>query len=189
MQYIGFIILLIFVTYIIYDYNVNLKYKYGKIYVISSVDNKPYLVNDTNDKQNIADTLGTLNLKLILLKKELNKINLKSEQLQTFLKNIDKMTINESNVEEYSTFVINKTDVYFCLKNPNNEIYDTNILTYVLLHELSHIYSYSEGHTSEFIENFKFLLNVSKRIGIYSEIDFETNNKMYCGVNVKNNIN
>jgi predicted metallo-beta-lactamase superfamily hydrolase len=188
MQIIGLVFLILLVAYIFYDYNTNIKYKIGKVYIRSIVDNQVYLVNDIPDKQNVADSLGTLNLNLSLFKKELNRINVKTEQLQRFLKKIDKMTINESSLQDYNTFVINKTDIYFCVKDDTNKFYDNNVLVYVLLHELSHIYSYSEGHTQEFIKNFKFLVDVAKKIGIYTKIDFENNNQLYCGVNIKNNL-
>jgi hypothetical protein len=63
----------------------------------------------------------------------------------------------ESNSEAYT---IGKRYINICLKAPMSDI------MYVIIHELSHLVSNTYGHDQEFFKNFKFLLNVSKSIGI-----------------------
>lgn len=185
------ITLFIFIcVYIYYDYTTFFKYKLDKIYVKSPVDNNVYLVNDNDKKNEIADTLAKLNLNLLLLKMELKKIKNKDQDTILFLENLESIKINESNLNDYSTFVMNKQDIYMCLIDKKTQnMYDLNLLTYVFIHELAHIYTYNEeGHGSLFQRNFKFLLSIAKEKGIYKEIDFETNNQLYCGVKIKNNV-
>ena len=57
----------------------------------------------------------------------------------------------------------------FCLDTEKNggNLIDPNTLTFVAIHELSHIASKSIGHTDEFWNNFKFLLGEAKKINIY----------------------
>lgn len=65
------------------------------------------------------------------------------------------------------SFTINKEDVYLCLKDENDKYYHDNMLIYVYIHEVSHLVSKSIGHTSEFHENFKQLLNKAVELKIY----------------------
>jgi hypothetical protein len=194
MEFAFAIITLLIVTciimYIVIDYNQHFKYRINKINVISPIDNNMYLVNDNTNKIKIANSLAKLNLHLILLKNELHKIENKTQDTVDFLNKLDKIKINESNVEDYTTYVVNKQHIFMCLfDEKTHNVYDLNLLTYAFIHELSHIYTqHREGHGPEFQRNFKFLLSVAKTIKIYSDIDFEENNQLYCQVKIKSNM-
>ena len=58
---------------------------------------------------------------------------------------------------------------------------------FVIIHELAHVASESIGHTDEFWKNFKFLLIEAEKIGIYKPIDYKTNPKNYCGMEITDN--
>ena len=73
-------------------------------------------------------------------------------------------------------------------------------MTYVGIHELSHIMSNEIGHGNEFISNFEFLLNYAKGINYYDKINninvplYIQLNKLntadnYCGVPLVNSVN
>ena len=64
---------------------------------------------------------------------------------------------------------------------------DENTLTFVAIHELSHIASESIGHNDEFWKNFKFLLEYAEKIKIYKPIDYKKNPKNYCGMRITDN--
>ena len=68
-----------------------------------------------------------------------------------------------------------------------HEAIDENTLTFVALHELSHIASKSIGHTEEFWSNFKFILHEAEEIGIYKVVDYSKNNVQYCGMKITSN--
>ena len=57
----------------------------------------------------------------------------------------------------------------FCLNKSKNgsKLIDINTLTFVALHELSHIATKSVGHGQEFWQNFKWVLQNAKAAGIY----------------------
>jgi hypothetical protein len=55
---------------------------------------------------------------------------------------------------------------------------------FVALHELSHIMTKSVGHTKEFWDNFKFILQNAIVIGIYNPVDYSKDPKSYCGIQV-----
>ena len=68
-----------------------------------------------------------------------------------------------------------------------NRLIDINTLTFVALHELSHIMTESIGHKQEFWQNFKYLLQNAKEAGIYDPIDYKKNPKDYCGMKINDN--
>ena len=92
---------------------------------------------------------------------------------------------------EYTAYSENKGEkLAFCLdtkKNSQGKLIDLNTLTYVAIHELSHISTLSIGHTPEFWKNFKFLLNVAKDINVYEPIDYKNNPQQYCGMTISDN--
>lgn len=93
--------------------------------------------------------------------------------------------------DDNTSFTINKGElVSICLREDKHDrpFHDYNTLCFVVIHELAHIASVSEGHNLEFIENFKFLLKEAVSMGYYSPIDYSKNPFMYCGkVKVTNN--
>ena len=77
----------------------------------------------------------------------------------------------------------------FCLNTSKegNKLIDLNTLTFVALHELSHIMTESVGHKQDFWQNFKYLLQNAKDAGIYQPIDYKKNPKQYCGMSINDN--
>ena len=77
----------------------------------------------------------------------------------------------------------------FCLNTTKegNKLIDINTLTFVALHELSHIMTESIGHNQEFWQNFKFLLENAKASGIYNPVDYKKDPKEYCGMKINDN--
>jgi hypothetical protein len=93
--------------------------------------------------------------------------------------------------DDDTSYTINKGEsMSLCLREGKHPrpFHDYNTLCFVIIHELAHIASISEGHNHEFIENFKFLLKEAVNMGYYSPIDYSKNPFMYCGkVKVTNN--
>lgn len=77
----------------------------------------------------------------------------------------------------------------FCLNKSKNgtKLIDINTLTFVALHELSHIATKSIGHNQEFWENFKWVLENAKEAGIYSPVDYKKYPEEYCGMTINDN--
>ena len=55
---------------------------------------------------------------------------------------------------------------------------------FVALHEMGHICTKSIGHTDEFWNNFKWLLQKSIDINVYTKQDFRKNPQEYCGTTI-----
>lgn len=82
--------------------------------------------------------------------------------------------------EGEKSYTINKDKIYLCLKDENDEYYDTNMLVYVLLHEFSHYLNKEDiGHTPRFHQIFNDLLDKAHKLGVYNASIPPIKN--YCG--------
>jgi hypothetical protein len=99
-------------------------------------------------------------------------------------------TISETlPTSELTAYSENKGEIAFCLNTTKegNKLIDLNTLTFVALHELSHIMTESVGHKQDFWQNFKYLLQNAKDAGIYDPVDYKKNPQQYCGMNINDN--
>jgi hypothetical protein len=71
--------------------------------------------------------------------------------------------------EGKESFTLNKKDVSLCLKDKKTgELYDDNMLTYVLLHEIAHVINKDDvGHTPKFHKKFDELLERATQLGLF----------------------
>lgn len=169
----------------------------------SKLNNKVYKVRSSHNKELKADLLATLDEKLKVLVESLRSIPNPPESIKRLIINWDSgISIKEiGNMESDAAYVINKKYMSFCLKDFNNVSLETiNLLTYVGIHELSHVMSVETGHGEEFKQNFKFLLDYSKNLKYYDQLLkkevplYIPLNKLktpsdYCGVSIINSIN
>jgi hypothetical protein len=91
---------------------------------------------------------------------------------------------------ELTAFSENKGEkIAFCLNKSKNgtKLIDINTLTFVALHELSHVATKSIGHGQEFWQNFKWVLQNAKEAGIYSPVDYKKYPEEYCGMTINDN--
>ncbi len=65
-----------------------------------------------------------------------------------------------------------------------NRLIDLHTLTFVALHELSHLMTESVGHDQQFWQNFKFLLQNAKAAGIHDPHDYKQRPREYCGLRI-----
>ena len=68
-----------------------------------------------------------------------------------------------------------------------NNLIDLNTLTFVALHEVSHIMTKSVGHTDEFWTNFKFMLEEADKEGVYKPVDYKETPVTYCSMEITDN--
>ena len=171
----------------------------------STVDNKIYSVRRGHDKQLRADILAVLNGKFSIIVNSLANDVLYNQlpQVKRLIQNWEAgVTIKEiGNMESDAAYVINKKNMSFCLQKRKDQLVleDLNLITYVGIHELSHIMSVEIGHGSEFIENFEFLLNYAKKLvyfdpllkrqlPVYIQLNQLNTSDSYCGVSLENSV-
>lgn len=158
----------------------------------SELDGNKYCVRDRNDIKGAVDILAKINIKLKKLIMNCNKNYSKMDCVKRILKNYNPKKIVETLPNSVHTaYSMNKGEkIAFCLneeKNNNNNMIDENTLTFVAIHELSHIGTSDIGHTDEFWKIFKFLLKEAVKINIYNPVDYQKKPKSYCGMKITDN--
>lgn len=160
--------------------------------IVSTADGKKYCVRERNNIEKASNLLAQTTDKLSYLVENLNSRFKNRENVQRLVENFNPTTIKETlPTSEYTAYSENKGEkLAFCLNknnNNNNNLIDQNTLMFVAIHEIAHIMTLSVGHTEEFWQNFKFLLENAVQLGIYEPIDYKKNPKNYCGMTISDN--
>ena len=159
--------------------------------IVSTVDGDKYCVRETAQIQQSADLLAKVAAKCKTLVAFMKKKYPDRDDVDRLYKGFNETKITEtlptSTLTAYSENKGQK--IAFCLnkKKGGTEMIDINTLTFVAIHELSHIMTISIGHNQDFWENFKFLLEGAIEIKIYIPEDYKEKPKEYCSMMIKDN--
>jgi hypothetical protein len=160
--------------------------------IISTVDGKKYCVRERKNVTKASNLLARTTEKLEYLVENLGQRYPDRDNVNRMVKNFNPTTIKETlPTSEYTAYSENKGEkLAFCLnkKKSNNEnLIDSNTLTFVAIHELGHIMTESVGHTEEFWNNFKFLLENAVELKLYTPVDYKKEPENYCGMDITDN--
>jgi hypothetical protein len=163
--------------------------QYPMAYVESTVDKQRYYVRNMPDKQAAADRLARVRDRLCRLRKYLEQTHMDKPFVEQLVKNFKCTSdqFSESTPEAvHTSYTVDKEKVFMCLRQRNaaEELVDENVVTFVALHEMSHVGTESIGHTPEFWNNFAWLLKQAETMGIYEYTDFAAHPVEYCGVHI-----
>lgn len=194
---------ILLVVYFLY----HMIYTYSEIkYVTSDIDGKVYLIRRGNNKsekflKDSANTLALINKNIMVLIEHLQENFQNDDDKSHFIKklkdNYMPYIISEAAVDpRYTTYTIDKRDMHICLRtrDTNEQIYDMNILMYVVLHELAHLCNYDKngrpilGHGSEFKFIFRFLVEEAMKLNIYKHTNYSIEPQEYCGIMITTSI-
>ena len=199
MLYILIIIVILYFFYIIFI-------KYNEVvYIKSDIDNNYYIIRRGNKDEKYlkksANILSEINKRIekliVHLDVNFKNYNDKNYFIKKLKENYSFDILSEAAIDSrYTTYTINKQEMHICLRTrDNNEnMYDINLLMYVILHELAHLCNYDidgnpiQGHGEEFRNIFKFLVIESIKLNIYEYENYSKNPKEYCGIIVSTNI-
>ena len=160
-------------------------------YRTSKLNNKKYGIQEEFNKSDEAvELLAKLHNHMMDFVIDLKKKSPSDERVQRLVKGFKRAEIEEAPNDDGSSYTINKGDlVALCIrhKTVGHPFHDYNTLLFVIIHEMAHIASISEGHNSEFISNFKWLLQEAKLLGYYEPVNYQKSPMTYCGVKVTNN--
>lgn len=156
--------------------------------VKSRVNNKEYYVRKLPDKQEAADKLASIGIKLQNL---IDGLDLEDKEKGKYNKKL-KDNFNSDYITEnipgsqYVAYSVNKgEELSLCVREKDTEKFmDDNIILFVAIHELSHIMTPENGHTPLFWDNMKYLLEQGSRMGIYKPVDYGKYPEMYCGMEI-----
>lgn len=181
----------------------------GKSYLVRNLEDKQQAANTLGEMADrftkLVDYVGTHDkLKMWSVYVEKNpgvykqesdiKEKSKKASYKKFCKDIDRLVGNYNpNVlsentpdSKFTSYSENKGQkIVFCLREKsNNKLVDLNTMMFVGLHELSHLMTRTVGHDDEFWSNFKIILRIAIRLGLYKCQDFEKESKAYCGTRI-----
>jgi hypothetical protein len=180
----GLIIIIVTIIgiYYIYNYYTNI----GLMKVRSKIDDKEYTVQIKDDSLEAANLIAKIREKLVVLMEHLEKsFSLNDERVRLLKKNFRPDRLKEGvDTPGYTSYSINKGEqIVLCLRS-NDKLVDLNTMLFVVLHEFAHLSTESIGHTEEFWDNFRWILEESINIGIYTKQEFKVKNVEYCGMTI-----
>jgi predicted metal-dependent hydrolase len=156
------------------------------IKVKSSKDNREYIVRDLPNAINAANKLSMINEKILLL---IDHLDENKENVKRLKKNYRPESLSENTKDSiHTSYSLNKGEkISLCLREKSEDIIfeDDNTIIFVVIHELAHLMSESIGHTDEFWDNMRYLLEESRKVGIYKVVDYKKENVEYCGMYIK----
>ena len=159
--------------------------------IISDVDGNKYCVRETPKLELVADLLAKVTNKLKKLVEIAYEKYPKRENVKRLKERFNPKKISE--ILPTSKFTAYSEDkgkkIAFCTTKTKggNELIDENTLTFVGIHEISHVCSKTVGHNDEFWANFKFLLEQAKEANIHNPIDYKAAPREYCGMKIHDN--
>jgi len=175
------LILSIFGIYLLHNYYIN----EGLTTMKSDVDDREYTVQIRKDAKEAADLIAKIRQKIVLLVEHLKKSYGSDERVEMLKNNFQPDKFKEGvDTPGYTSYSINKGEqIVLCLRS-NDKLMDINTMMFVVLHEIAHLATKSIGHTEEFWNNFRWILEEAINIGIYTKQDFKNENVEYCGMTI-----
>jgi hypothetical protein len=161
--------------------------------IVSTVDGNKYCVRERAQIQNAADLLAKVTVKCKELVQYMEKTHPDDDRTRRLVSGFNPKKIMETlPTSSYTAYSENKGEkMAFCLSpkktNGEDELIDEHTLTFVAIHELSHVATKSIGHKTEFWENFKFLLENAKDANIHMPRDYSKKPKTYCSMDIQDN--
>ena len=160
--------------------------------VISSIDGERYCVRERERLSDATDLLAKVTGRCKQMVQYLKETYPEDPRVKRLVEGFKETKISETlPTSELTAYSENKGQrIAFCLnkkKTEHSKMIDLDTLTFVALHELSHIMNSKYGHDEEFWSNFKFMLENAKKANIYNPVDYEKNPTEYCGMKINSN--
>ena len=184
--YIFIAVILLFCLRIYYDSDAfNLKC------IIASKDGNTYCVREREKLELAANLLAEVTQKMKDMVAYMKKTHPEDPRTIRLVEGFNPKKISETlPTSELTAYSENKGEkLAFCVNTTKkgNKLIDENTLTFVALHELSHIMTESVGHKDEFWNNFRFLIDEAQKIKVYTPEDYKLKPKEYCGMTINDN--
>jgi hypothetical protein len=188
---IGFSVIILFLGFSYFVYTDGIE-SFQLNCIISTLDGNRYCVRERSKVQAAADLLATVTKKCKDLVAYMGEKHPNNDAVKRLVNGFKPNKIMETlPTSSYTAYSENKGEkIAFCLnsqKENNESLIDINTLTFVAIHELSHVMTVSIGHKQEFWDNFKFLLQNAKEAGIHDPEDYKKNPAEYCGMKITDN--
>ncbi len=164
---------------------------YPLVDVTSTVDGRVYRVRDMSDKQQAADLIAKVRVKISKLYTILKSKFPDKPQVRQWVHNFTpepSRFLEATPDAEHTSYSVNKGEkVHLCLRQregSNESLVDENVMVFVSLHEMAHAITPSIGHGPDFWNNFAWLLKQAEAAGIYQYQNFKARPVSYCGLQI-----
>ena len=165
--------------------------QYPSIVIKSSVDGKDYTVRDLPDKQEAADMMARIRIKLSNLKIHIESKFPDKPQAKQLVRNFEaepSRFFESTPDSELTSYSVNKGEaVHLCLRQregKDESLVKEDVIMFVAIHEMSHMITKTIGHGPDFWNNFGWLLKEAESIGLYKAYDFKAHPVKYCGMSI-----
>jgi hypothetical protein len=165
--------------------------QYALVQVKSTVDGQVYRVRDLPDKQQAADLLAKVRLKLKNFIAHLESSYPDKPQVKRLIQRFKaspERLLESTPDAEHTSYSVNKGEkVHLCLRQrqgADESLVNENVMVFVALHEMGHVVTDSIGHEPEFWNNFGWLLKEAEKTGTYQYTDFKAHPVRYCGTKI-----
>ena len=159
--------------------------------IVAHKDGNKYCVRDSDRLQESVELLADATHRMKHMVDYMKQKYPQDDRVQLLVKNFNPKKIVETlPTSEYTAYSEGKgAKLAFCLRKHKHEmpLIDINTLTFVALHELTHLMTKSIGHKKDFWDNFKFMLKNAEDNGIYDPVDYSKSPSEYCGLTIDNN--
>lgn len=158
------------------------------VYIRSTIDGNYYRVKDDDKKHDAANILAIISKRIDYLIYKLKDNKMDNRNVELLIKRYNKDNVLENLDTSSTSYTMNKgSEIALCLSSKDTDKHhDINDLMFVVLHELSHVGSESNGHNKEFVNFFVYLLKKSIDYKIYKYEDYSKNPVEYCGITIDN---
>ena len=159
--------------------------------VISKIDGNTYCVRDNKYVKQSADLLAEVTGNMKKLVHHMKTKYSSRDDVKRLVDNFNPSRIVETlPTSMHTAYSEDKgKKIAFCLQEDKDKMkrIDINTLTFVAIHELSHLMTKTIGHEQDFWNNFKFLLKNAVKLGIYNPVDYNDSPQPYCGMTIDDN--
>ena len=164
------------------------KFTTDLVYINSPLDGRVYLVRNLPDREDAATLLSKLRAKLVALTQKLSQHYPHDKRVHLLTRRFNPDDMSEVAADSrYTSYSVNKGEkIVYCIRSRDEReaLVDLNTILFVALHELAHVMTISVGHTSEFWDNFRFLLANAAHWRLYTLVNFRKKPKPYCGTHI-----
>ena len=174
---------------VLIGYWIYTKTKSNTIYEKSDFDDRKYLVQNLNDKEEASYMLGVIRKRMLILRNYLvenidSYPKYKPYILQLSERLEDPILTENSPGGKYTSYTVNKgEEIALCLRSKRtNRLEDINLVMYVTLHEMAHVACPELDHTALFTEIFIFFIKIATQLSIYTKSNYEEKPEEYCGL-------
>jgi hypothetical protein len=164
---------------------------YPLVEVKSTVDNNVYKVRALPDRQEAADLIARIRLRLMKFTEHLEKKYPDKSQVKRMVSNFraDPNRFLEATPDAaHTSYSVNKGErVHLCLRQRsggNESLVGEEVMMFVALHELAHSITQTIGHGPDFWNNFGWILREAENNGFYKYQNFAAQPVSYCGVSI-----